>query len=214
MTHVDPVCGMTIDEADAVGTHQHAGVTYYFCHPGCLERFARNPKEFLEPVIAGPPPAPEGATFICPMDPEVRSARPGACPKCGMALEPDLSNPATIPDAPNPELVNMTRRFKAGALLAAPVFVVTMADMLGGGRLAMTHGAAVNWLGLALATPVVFWAGWPFFERAWASLVNRSPNMFTLIGLGVGAAYGYSAMATIAPGVFPAGFRMHGVVDT
>jgi Cu+-exporting ATPase len=218
MTHLDPVCGMTIDEVDAVGTHQHDGTTFFFCHQGCLERFKRNPKEFLEPVVAGAPPAPAGATFICPMDPEVRASQPGACPKCGMALEPDLSNPATLAvtmlDAPNPELVNMTRRFKVGALLAAPVFVVTMVDMLGSGRLAMTYGAVVNWIGLTLATPVVFWAGWPFFERAWASFVNRSPNMFTLIGLGVGAAYGYSAVATLAPGVFPAGFRMHGVVDT
>ena len=218
MTHLDPVCGMTIDEVDAVGTHQHDGVTYFFCNPGCLERFQKNPQEFLEPVIAAAPTAPAGATFICPMDPDVRSSRPGACPKCGMALEPDLSNPATVTvtmlDAPNPELVDMTRRFKVGALLSAPVFVVTMVDMLGGGRLAMTRGAAVNWIGLTLATPVVFWAGWPFFERAWASFANRSPNMFTLIGLGVGAAYGYSAVATLAPGVFPAGFRMHGVVDT
>jgi Cu+-exporting ATPase len=218
MTHLDPVCGMTIDEVDAVGTHQHDGTTFFFCHQGCLERFKRNPKEFLEPVVAGAPPAPAGATFICPMDPEVRASQPGACPKCGMALEPDLSNPATLAvtmlDAPNPELVNMTRRFKVGALLAAPVFVVTMVDMLGSGRLAMTYGAVVNWIGLTLATPVVFWAGGPFFERAWASFVNRSPNMFTLIGLGVGAAYGYSAVATLAPGVFPAGFRMHGVVDT
>jgi Cu+-exporting ATPase len=218
MTHLDPVCGMTIDEVDAVGTHLHDGVTYFFCNPSCLERFQRNPQEFLEPVVAGAPTAPAGTTFICPMDPDVRSSQPGACRKCGMALEPDLSNPATLTvsvlDTPNPELVNMTRRFKLGALLAAPVFVVTMVDMLGGGRLAMTHGAAVNWIGLTLATPVVFWAGWPFFARARASFVNRSPNMFTLIGLGVGAAYGYSAVATLAPGVFPAGFRMHGVVDT
>jgi Cu+-exporting ATPase len=248
MTHLDPVCGMTIEEADAVGTHQHDGVTYYFCNPSCLERFKQDPKTFLEPVTAVAPPAP-AATFICPMDPEVRSSRPGACPKCGMALEPDLSDPAalmkveyTCPmhpqivrdapgscpicgmaleprtvsalDTPNPELVDMTRRFRFAALLAAPVFVVTMADMVGGGRLVMTHGTLVNWMGLALATPVVFWAGWPFFERAWASVVNRSPNMFTLIAMGVGSAYAYSAAATVAPGVFPAGFRMHGVVET
>jgi Cu+-exporting ATPase len=217
MTHVDPVCGMAIDEADAVGAHQHDGVTYYFCNPGCLERFKKDPQQFLDPVSTGVPPAPPGATFICPMEytcpmhPQIVRDAPGSCPICGMALEPRT---VTLLDAPNPELVNMTRRFKVGALLAAPVFVVTMADMLGGGRLAMIHGAAMNWMGLALATPVVFWAGWPFFERAWASFVNRSPNMFTLIGLGVGAAYGYSAVATIAPGVFPAGFRMHGVVDT
>jgi Cu+-exporting ATPase len=249
MTHVDPVCGMTIEEADAVGTHQHGGVPYYFCNPSCLERFKKDPKQFLEPVTTVAPPAPAGATFICPMDPDVRASQPGACPKCGMALEPDLSDPAALTkiaytcpmhpqivrdapgscpicgmaleprtvsalDTPNPELVDMTRRFRFAALLAAPVFVVTMADMVDGGRLVMTHGTLVNWMGLALATPVVFWAGWPFFERAWASVVNRSPNMFTLIAMGVGSAYAYSAAATVAPGVFPAGFRMHGVVET
>jgi Cu+-exporting ATPase len=183
------------------------------------------------------------------MDPEVRSSTPGACPKCGMALEPDFSNPASLTkteytcpmhpeivrdapgpcpicgmaleprtvalaDAPNPELVDMTRRFRIAALLTAPVFIVTMADMVLGGRLAMTRGPLVNWLGIALSTPVVFWAGWPFFERAWASVVNRSPNMFTLIALGVGAAYGYSAVATIAPALFPDSVRMHGAVET
>ena len=248
MTRLDPVCGMTIEEADAVGTHRHDGVTYYFCHPSCLDRFKADPKAFLEPALASAAPPP-GAAYICPMDPEVTSSKPGACPKCGMALEPDLSNPAALTkieytcpmhpeivrdapgacpicgmaleprtvstlDAPNPELVDMTRRFRVAAVLAAPVFVVTMADMVGGGRLGMEHGTLVNWMGLVLATPVVFWAGWPFFERAWGSLINRSPNMFTLIGLGVGSAYGYSAAATVAPGLFPDGFRMHGVVET
>jgi P-type Cu+ transporter len=215
MTHVDPVCGMEIDEADAVGSREHNGVRYYFCHPSCEERFAANPDAFLGAGEPATPPAPPGVTYVCPMDPDVRSFEPGACPKCGMALEPDLSNPAAVAlDAPNPELVDMTRRLTIAAALTAPVFVVTMADMLTGGRLAMTNGALVNWLGLAFATPVVFWAGWPFFVRAWASVVNRSPNMFTLIALGVSAAYAYSAIATIAPGVFPAGLVMHGAVDT
>ena len=249
MTHVDPVCGMTIEEADAVGTHQHGGVTYYFCNPSCLDRFKADPTPFLESTSTAIAPPSERATFLCPMDPEVHSSKPGACPKCGMALEPDLSNPAALTkveytcpmhpeivrdapgpcpicgmaleprtvsalDAPNPELVDMTRRFRIAAILAAPVFVVTMADMMGGGRLAMAHRTLVNWTGLLLATPTVFWAGWPFFKRAWASVLNRSPNMFTLIGLGVGAAYGYSAVATVSPGVFPEGFRMHGVVET
>jgi Cu+-exporting ATPase len=249
VTHVDPVCGMTIEEEDAVGTHQHDGATYYFCNPSCLERFKADPKQFLEPANDAPTPPPAGATFICPMDPEVRSTKPGACPKCGMALEPDLSNPAaltkveytcsmhpeivrdapgpcpicgmaleprtvTLLDAPNPELVDMTRRFRIAAALAAPVFIVTMADMATGGRLVMTRGVLINWMGLVLSTPVVFWAGWPFFERAWTSLLNRSPNMFTLIALGVGAAFGYSAVATAVPGVFPEGFRMHGMVET
>ena len=211
MTHVDPVCGMTIEEEDAVGTHQHDGVTYYFCNPSCLERFTADPKPFLEPASTAAPPAPAGSTYTCPMHPEIVRDGPGSCPICGMALEPQT---VSLLDGPNPELVDMTRRFRVAAVLAAPVFVVTMWDMLAGGGLTMTHGTVVNGMGLALATPVVFWAGWPFFERAWASVVNRSPNMFTLIGLGVGAAYGYSAAATLLPGVFPAGFRMHGVVET
>jgi Cu+-exporting ATPase len=240
---------MTIDETDAAGAHQHDGVTYYFCNASCLERFKNDPKQFLEPAATVAPPPAAGAAFVCPMDTEVRSSQPGVCPKCGMALEPDLSDPAALTkveytcpmhpqivrdapgscpicgmaleprtvsalDTPSPELVDMTRRFWIAAILAAPVFAVTMADMAGGGRLVMTHGTLVNWMGLALATPVVFLAGWPFFERAWASVVNRSPNMFTLIAMGVGSAYAYSAAATVVPGVFPDGFRMHGVVET
>ena len=215
MTHVDPVCLMEIDEADAVGSHVHDGVRYYFCHPSCQERFVSNPAEFLGGARPAAPPAPPGVTYICPMDPEVRSSEPGACPKCGMALEPDLSTAGALAlDAPNPELVDMQRRFVVAAALAAPVFAITMGDMLTGGRLTRANGTVINWLGFALATPVVFWAGWPFFVRAWASLVNRSPNMFTLIAIGVSAAYGYSTVATIVPGAFPAGFAMHGVVET
>jgi P-type Cu+ transporter len=150
--------------------------------------------------------------YTCPMHPEVVSDRPGACPKCGMALEPRVPDTA---DAPNPELVDMTRRFWIGAALGFPVFLLTMGDMLTAG--AVTHRlgpTGVNWIELALATPVVVWCAKPFFERMWASFVNRSPNMFTLIGLGVGAAYLFSAAATIAPGLFPAGFRMNGAVET
>ncbi len=248
MTHLDPVCGMTIEEADAVGSHQHAGVTYYFCNPSCLERFREDPKRFLEPEDTPRIPVPAGASFVCPMDPEVRSSKPGACPKCGMALEPDTSNAATLTrteytcpmhpeivrdepgacpicgmaleprtasllDAPNPELVDMTRRFLLASALGAPIFLSTMASMAGVG-FPMSWMGTLNWAGLALATPVVFWAGWPFFQRAWASLANRSPNMFTLIASGVGAAYAYSAAATVAPQAFPEGLRMHGVVET
>lgn len=245
---VDPVCGMTIAPEDATGHVEHNGQTYYFCNESCLERFRTNPAEFLGSTPPAAPAAP-GTTYICPMDPEVRRSQPGVCPKCGMALEPDLSSapamrveytcpmhpeivrdePGACPicgmaleprtvgleDGPNPELIDMTRRFRVGALLAAPLFLLAMADMvLGpglGGRIDLTW---TNWIGLALGTPVVFWAGWPFFERGWASIVNRSPNMFTLIALGVGAAYAYSAVATIAPNVFPAGFQMHGIVET
>jgi P-type Cu+ transporter len=215
MTHTDPVCGMTIDESEAVGAHTHDGVTYYFCAESCLERFKASPQQFLEPGTAVAPPvaaADEQVEYTCPMHPEIVRDRAGACPICGMALEPRT---VQLTDSPNPELVDMTRRFVIAALVGAPVFAVTMYDMATGGGLAMTsRGVLVNWMGLALATPVVFWCGWPFFERAWASVVHRSPNMFTLIALGVSAAYIYSAVGTIAPSVFPAGFRMHGVVET
>jgi Cu+-exporting ATPase len=158
-------------------------------------------------------PAPRASViYVCPMDPEVRQDHPGGCPKCGMALEPET---VALEEGPNPELVDMTRRFWIAALLGLPVFLLAMGDMLLGmglgGRLDMR---ASNWIGLAFATPVVVWAGWPFFHRARASIVNRSPNMFTLIAMGVGAAYLFSVAGTIAPGIFPDGFRVHGVVET
>ena len=151
--------------------------------------------------------------WICPMDPEVVSDRPGACPKCGMALEPKV---ATLGDAPNPELVDMTRRFWIGAAIGAPVFLLTMGDMVTDGAIGARVGQAfLNWIGLVLASPVVLWAGAPFFHRMWASIKNASPNMFTLIGLGVGSAFAYSAVATAAPGLFPPAMRTHhGQVDT
>ena len=169
------------------------------------------PRRAPAPAFSPQPPAPD-TRYTCPMHPEVISDRPGACPKCGMALEPMV--PA-LSDAPNPELVDMTRRLKIGVLLGAPVFVVAMGDMLTGGAVSRWFGMAqLNVLQMMLATPVVLWCGAPFFERMWDSFVHRSPNMFTLIGLGVGAAYVYSAVATLAPGVFPAGFRMHDGVET
>jgi Cu+-exporting ATPase len=217
MAHLDPVCGMTVEEEEAAASYQHDGVTYYFCNPGCLERFKDDPATFLSAADSKPAPVTVAAStepgiqYTCPMHPEVVRDRPGPCPICGMALEPRTVAPT---DAPNPELVDMTRRFRLAALLAAPVVVATMADMASGGRFAMTSGPWINWMELVLATPVVFWAGRPFFERGWASVVNRSPNMFTLIALGIGAAYVYSALGTIAPAVFPEGFMMHGAVDT
>jgi P-type Cu+ transporter len=210
---VDPVCGMTIDTQDAVGHVEHRGQTYYFCAESCLERFSADPESFLRPGAAPPEePAPQGTKYTCPMHPEIVRDGPGACPICGMALEPMMP---TLEEGPNPELIDMTRRFWIAAALGLPVFLLAMGDMMFG----MGLGGRVdtrwtNWLGLGLATPVVWWAGWPFFERGWASVINRSPNMFTLIALGVGAAYVYSAAATIAPGLFPAGFQMHGVVET
>jgi Cu+-exporting ATPase len=251
---VDPVCGMTVDPAEAAGSSSYRGQTYYFCHPSCLERFEAAPDEFvagdgaLKP--AAPSAAPGARSYVCPMDPEIRQTEPGACPKCGMALEPDLSDPAALTkveytcpmhpeivreqpgtcpicgmaleprvvgfeDEPNPELIDMTRRFRLALVLGAPVFLLTMVDMANPGVLMrFVDRRAVNWIGLACSTPVVFWAGWPFFVRAWASVIYRSPNMFTLIAMGVGTAYGYSAIGTIAPGIFPDGFRVDGVVET
>ena len=173
----------------------------------------RTPHPARHPAPSTQHPAP--VLFTCPMHPEVVSDRPGACPKCGMALEPLIADVRDVGDAPNPELVDMTRRFWIALALGAPVFLLTMGDMVSGGAIGHRLGAArVNGVGLALATPVVFWCGWPFFERMWRSFLNLSPNMFTLIGIGVGAAYGFSAVATLAPDLFPAGFRMHGAVDT
>jgi P-type Cu+ transporter len=221
VTHIDPVCGMTVDEAKAAATSTYNGKKYYFCNPRCRDRFDADPERFLAPAPAAAPitstaapgasaPAP-GTEYTCPMHPEIVRNGPGACPVCGMALEPRV---ATLGEGPNPELVDMTRRSWIAAVIGAPVFLATMADMVTGGRLTMSAGALLNWMGLVLSTPVVLWAGWPFFERAWASIVNRSPNMFTLIGLGVGSAYIYSALGTIAPSMFPAGFTMHGAVAT
>ena len=215
MAHVDPVCRMEIEEEDSVGTVVHDGVRYYFCADICVERFREHPELYLaaEPYEAAPPTVAENETvqYTCPMDPEVVRDRPGACPICGMALEPMV---VTLDAGPNPELVDMRRRFWIAATLAAPVFVLTMADMATGGSISMSVGAIVNWVGFVCATPVVFWAGRPIFERAWASVVNRNPNMFTLIGLGTGAAFAYSVVATLVPAIFPVSLRMHGNVET
>jgi Cu+-exporting ATPase len=170
-----------------------------------------------------PPPMPPPAVssearavrYTCPMDPEVVSDQPGACPKCGMALEPMITDLRADIDAPNPELVDMTRRFWISLVCAAPVFVLAMGDMLSGGALMHRLGTGlVNWIEFALAVPVVLWGGRPFFERMWASFINASPNMFTLIGIGTGAAFVYSAVATVAPSIFPASLQAHGGVDT
>lgn len=267
---VDPVCGMTIDPEQAAGHVVFEGATYYFCSESCLQKFRDEPARYVpgptgvaHALHAGadprPTPSPQQppsrdttaseTVYTCPMHPEIRQNGPGACPKCGMALEPVLPTPTqtqteyTCPmhpeivrDAPgtcpicgmaleprtvgvedeeNPELPDMWRRFVWGAILGAPVFVLAMSDMVfGAGLGGRIDLRLTNWLGLALATPVVWWAGWPFFQRGWASIVNRSANMFTLIALGIGAAYLYSAAATVAPQLFPDGFRMHGVVET
>jgi Cu+-exporting ATPase len=201
---------MKVDPARAAGHVDYKGTTYYFCGKGCVAKFTADPERYLGPKPSAqlltiqppaPSPQPRATRYTCPMDPEIIRDGPGACPKCGMALEPILDSPSDAVDQPNPELIDMTRRFWIAVALALPVFLLTMGDMLAGGSLMHAIGAPlVNWIELALATPVVFWCGKPFFERMWASFVNVSPNMFTLIGIGVGAAYGYSAAVTFLGG--------------
>ena len=208
----DPVCGMSVDPATAKHKAEHAGAAYYFCSAGCREKFIADPARYLAaPTQATPAakPAPAGAIYTCPMHPQIRQDHPGNCPICGMTLEPVVATEATGPSA---ELVDMTRRFWVALALSIPVFALAM-----GGHFADLHAllpeALSNWIQLALATPVVLWAGWPFFERGWASLKNRNLNMFTLIAMGVGVAWAYSVVATVAPGLFPSAFRgAHGAV--
>ena len=197
----DPVCGMTVDPHTAKHRAEYRGRTYYFCRAGCKEKFEADPEHYLTPRQEEP--VPEGTIYTCPMHPEIRQVGPGSCPICGMALEPEL---VTAEAEPNPELIDMTRRFWVGLVLAIPVFLIEMGGHLTG----LTHWLGQqtsNWLQLAFATPVVLWAGWPFFERGWQSLVTRNLNMFTLIAMGTGTAWVYSLVATVAPGLFPEGFR-------
>jgi Cu+-exporting ATPase len=207
-TAIDPVCGMIVDPATAPASYEYHGKTYHFCCPSCRQKFQANPEHYLQGT---PAPAAPGATYTCPMHPEVVQDHPGSCPKCGMALEPRT---VTQEEGPSPELVDMSRRFWVGLALSVPIFLLAMVFMLPG-RPVHLNMHLVNWVQLALATPVVFWCGLPFFERAWASVIHRSPNMFTLIALGVGAAYLYSLVATLAPGLFPAAAQAAaGVVET
>ena len=248
----DPVCGMSVDPATAKYKQDHQGKTFYFCCAGCLQKFNANPGPYLKaesaeqkattlhtPVSAVP--ASGSVAYVCPMCPEVRQTKPGPCPSCGMALEPDTPlpttrieytcpmhpqivrpEPGTCPicgmaleprtvtaaEPDNPELRDMSRRFWASLLLTVPLLGIAMADMLPG--MPVQHALPAGWLPwieLLLATPVVLWGGWPFFQRGWASVVNRSTNMFTLIAMGTGVAYVYSLIATIVPGIFPASFR-------
>jgi P-type Cu+ transporter len=206
---IDPVCGMSIAPSDAVGHVEHRGQTYYFCNESCLERFSAAPESFLSPAAAAPAPAGvDTREYTCPMDPEVRQIGPGVCPKCGMALEPVT---VSLEDEGNPELDDMQRRFRISLVLTLPILAFMLADVLPGHALAdVLPPAAMTWTQFALAAPIVLWGGWPFFVRGWASVVNRHLNMFTLIALGVGAAFGFSVVATLAPGLFPASFRGHG----
>jgi Cu+-exporting ATPase len=198
----DPVCGMTVDPHTAKHRHTHKGRPYYFCSARCREKFIADPARYLNPQTAA---APADAIYTCPMHPEVRQPGPGSCPICGMALEPEIVS-ADAP--PNPELADMTRRFWIGLALALPVFILEM-----GGHLIDLHAwvgqQTSNGVQLFLATPVVLWAGWPFFERAWASLKTRNLNMVTLIAMGSGVAWAYSIIGTAAPGLFPGAMRGH-----
>ncbi|MGC2272507.1 MAG: heavy metal translocating P-type ATPase [Candidatus Sulfotelmatobacter sp.] len=262
----DPVCGMNVNRGTAKQIHEHGGKDYYFCCAGCAEKFKADPAKYLSTSVAAPPPGlvmlgatkpatapdepaeitpqalshtPTAATaYVCPMCQPVRESKPGACPSCGMALEPEVPftatrteytcpmHPEIVRPAPgscpicgmaleprtvtasaeeNPELRDMTRRFWISLILTAPLLAISMGTMFW--EMPLRHllpGASLPWLEFALASPVVLWGGWPFFRRFWTSLVNRSPNMFTLIGMGTGVAYGYSVVATFAPQLFPA----------
>ncbi|HEX6175357.1 MAG TPA: heavy metal translocating P-type ATPase, partial [Candidatus Binatia bacterium] len=256
----DPVCDMTVDPSSAAGKQEYKGKIYYFCSHHCAQKFKEDPDKWLGEQRGGhvvPTPAREHtasrnhvhvrsdeAAYVCPMDAEVRESKPGACPKCGMALEPETlaasstrteyvcpmhpeivrdepgscpicgmalePRTVTLEDAPNPELVGMTRRFWISAALSLPLFIIAMSDMISGQPLQhILSSRLLTWIQFILATPVVLWGGWPFFERGWQSIVNRSLNMFTLIAIGVGASYLYSVVATLFPGIFPESFYGH-----
>ena len=230
LTATDPVCGMTVDRTTAQHMLKHEGTRYYFCCDGCRVKFEADPTKYLDakPFVLPPrkaadgaspahdhghhhhhdhgaPPVdastvPAGAKWTCPMHPEIVKDGPGDCPICGMALEPMV---ASLDDGPNPELVDFTRRLWVSAGLAVPIVVLAMGGMVGLPVREWIGEPLASWIELVLATPVVLWAAFPFFRRFWNSLVNRSPNMWTLIGLGVGAAYLFSVVAVLAPGLFP-----------
>ena len=260
----DPVCNMDVDPATAAGSSEYKGQTYYFCSPGCVKRFNADPEKYLTTKhppagvpksqmvqIGGIAPAKTAiqtapqqetvkrtVTYVCPMDPEVRERKPGACPKCGMALEPETveytcpMHPEIVRNGPgncpicgmaleprvaagiheedDSELRSMQRRLWVGVALSVPLLAIAMGGMAAGSPLHNLPVGWMEWLQLILATPVVLWAGWPFFQRGWASLVNRHLNMFTLIAMGTGAAYVFSVIATLVPGIFPASFLGHG----
>ena len=220
---LDPVCGMTVDPKSAKYSSEYSGTTYYFCGASCKKRFDANPEQFTKPgkpeaghvhhqelftILEPPSPPPatsstEPKTYTCPMHPEVIRNAPGSCPICGMALEPRV---VTAEEEENPELQMMTRRFWVSVALAVPVLALAMSDMLPPVHQLFSMRAII-WIQFLLATPVVLWCGKPLFERGWASILNRSSNMFTLIALGIGTAYVYSVIATLFPGIFPAAFQ-------
>ena len=204
---VDPVCGMTVDPETSKHRSDYRGNTYHFCSADCRTKFEAAPHQYLDkPKGTQHADVLEGTIYTCPMHPQIRQIGPGSCPICGMALEPEV---ASLDSPPNPELADMTRRFWVGGALTLPVVVLEM-----GGHLISGHSwvdqTLSNWIQLVFATPVVLWAGWPFFVRGWQSLVTRNLNMFTLIAMGTGVAYVYSLVGTVAPNIFPATFRGHG----
>ena len=209
-TIIDPVCGMDVTPGDAAGgSAEHAGTTYWFCNPGCRERFIADPARFLKPPAA--PASTSGndtRIYTCPMHPEVRQVGPGSCPKCGMALEP---LEVTVDEGPNHELVDMTRRFWGSLVLTVPVLALAMGEMLVPALVSALGPTAWLWSQVVLSTPVVLWGGWPFFVRGWQSLVTRNLNMFTLIALGTGAAFAYSVFAVLFPDALPHAMRHGGV---
>jgi Cu+-exporting ATPase len=212
---IDPVCGMKVKRETAKHRFEYKGQEYLFCGARCRERFQVDPENFLKPKPEQALPAPKrqtpaaaGTIYTCPMHPEIRQVGPGSCPICGMALEPEQ---VSLDQGPDPELIDMTKRFWIALVLTAPVFAIEMGRHLG-----LMHLVALswsNWISFALSTPVVLWAGAPFFSRGWRSVVSRHLNMFTLIAMGTGVAYLYSAIGTLFPQIFPAGFRdAHGAV--
>jgi P-type Cu+ transporter len=208
----DPACGMTVDPANSQHHHQYKGHDYVFCSGGCRSKFVANPEQYLNKAAeaAAAQPAPDGVIYTCPMHQQIRQVGPGVCPICGMALEPLSVGEKTGPSA---ELIDMTRRFWIGVVLAVPVVILEMGAHVPVLELHRYISPQLSaWAQFLLATPVVLWAGWPFFVRGWASVRNRSLNMFSLIALGVGAAYGYSLVALFAPGLFPQTLRQDGAV--
>ena len=201
----DPVCGMSIVPGASEHQYEYGGRVYHFCCAGCLEKFKAQPERYVSPTAAPPPPQRVAAAeYTCPMHPEIVQDQPGECPICGMALEPRTVSA----EEENPELRDMTRRFWTSAGFALPVFLIAMSDVIPGQPLQRNVSARVlQWIQLVLAAPVVLWGARPFFIRWWRSIRNRSLNMFTLIATGVGVAYGYSVVATVLPGIFPASFR-------
>ena len=194
--HIDPICGMSVED-DSPRRFTFDAKTYYFCSDHCLRKFSADPAAYVGGRKPEPMPAAEGATYTCPMHPEVRQQGPGTCPKCGMALEPEMPS---LDEGENPELVDFRRRFWWTLPLTAATFILAMS------------GVGVAWLQLVLASPVILWAGWPLLERGVDSIRTRNPNMWTLIGIGVTAAYAYSVVATLMPGIVPAEFHEHGHV--